>query len=132
MKYVIVALFLIPLLSFGQKKGDTRIIVKASDTSNLFNRVVSYLYDKGYSLERKDDVNEFLQTDEHGMKINAFYKIKAVVRNGEITFTSTINLPTFDKSFDAVFYTKSKSINRQVWDVVDDIAKQFGVVSYSK
>jgi hypothetical protein len=131
MKYVIATLFLIPLLSFGQQKGDTRIIVKASDTSNLFNRVVSYLYDKGYSLERKDDVNGFLQTDEHGMKINALYKIKAVVRNGEITFTSTLNLPTFDKSFDEVKYTKNKTFDRQVWDIVDEIAKQFGTVTYN-
>jgi hypothetical protein len=133
MKYLFLCLFLIPAICFSQSKGDTKIIVKASDTANLFNRVVSYLYEQGYSLERKDEVAGFLQTDEREMKkYTAFYKIKALVKDGTITFTSVMKLPTMEKTFSDVSWTKGDSFYRRVWNIVDEIARQFGAVSYSR
>lgn len=126
-------LLLIPTICFAQSKGDTKIIVKTSDTANLFNRVVSYLYDNGYSLERKDSEAGFLLTDEREMKkYTCLYKIKALVKDGTITFTSTMKLPTLDNSFSEVHWTKGDSFYRRVWDIVDEAAKQFGSVSYSR
>jgi aminopeptidase N len=43
-----------------------------------------------------------------------------------------MQIPAFDKLFDDVTYTKGKSFYRMVWDIVNELAKHFGSVSYSK
>lgn len=86
MKILILLLF--PVLVSAQKKGDNKIIVKASDTTNLFNRVVLSLYDKGYSLEQKDESLKYLATTEKkvhdfgSMKVRVLIKADSVVVTG--------------------------------------------------
>jgi hypothetical protein len=134
MKILLIAFILLPMICFSQEKKDTRIIVAATDTTNLFNRIVFYLYEQGYSLERKDEAVGFLQTDEREMKkVSVLYKIKVLVNNGTMTFTSSIKIPALgDKAFSDTFYTKGDSFYRMSWDITKSIAENFGSLTYGK
>ncbi len=64
MKVLLVVLILLPCAGFCQSKNDTKIIVVVDDTINVLNRIASILYDKGYSMEEKDESVGFLMTKE--------------------------------------------------------------------
>ena len=51
-------------ICFAQSKHDSKIIVTPDDTTNLFNRVVLSLYERGYTLETKDEQLKFIATGE--------------------------------------------------------------------
>ena len=65
MKILLLPILLFPLFLFGQPvKNDTKIIVTV-DTANVYNKIVSELFDKGYSVETKDDGLKFIVSTEN-------------------------------------------------------------------
>lgn len=139
---IIIGLFLIPALAFSQQKKDTKITTTAKDTGNLFNRVAMTLIDNGFPIEQKDKDLGYIQTGERKIeKAEGSSKIRAVIKDSIITFTSTfainveITLSGVKSSrvFEPVYYGGMKgSMIRRAWEIMDEIAKQFGAVSYSK
>lgn len=140
MKSIITCLFLIcAFQSYSQQKNDSKIIVIVADTSNLINRITLSLYDKGYTMEEKDNTVGFLLTKEKfERKVVGSRKIKALIKGNTIEFTGLcrIELSTFDKDnnrFEPVLYKGMKgSLYMVAWHEMEEIAKQFGPVTYSK
>jgi hypothetical protein len=119
--------FIIPILSFTQEKRDTKIKVIVIDTTNLFNRLASYLYENDYSMEEKDPIGGFLLTKARPLKkANAYYKIKTLAKDSTLIISGLLNMPVFGKDFDPVEWTKSKSLNTEIWKYMVDIANHFG------
>ncbi|HMC87887.1 MAG TPA: hypothetical protein VKI61_20335 [Chitinophagaceae bacterium] len=128
-----------PLLA--QQKHDTKIVVTATDTVNLFKRVALYLLDQGYTIENKYDDLQSLTTGAHewtGLTA-ATYKIGVRVNGSEITFTGQMRLEvailgTQPSSYDLIDYRPSKQhMYHKVWDWMETIAKHFGTeIKYEK
>lgn len=133
MKYILASLFLIcTLSSFSQQKKDTKVIVAVSDTTNIFNRLTKAFYEKGYTLETKDETAGFINTKEKEMdKYTPFQTIRAFVSGNTITFTSKIRMGNLG-TFDIEFYNRRKNAYVAAWEEMESIAKQFGTLTYSK
>jgi DNA polymerase II large subunit len=134
MRQLLLGLFLICTLSaFTQQKKDTKVSVVASDTSNLFNRVALAFYQKGYTLETKDETVGFMHTKEKEMeKYTPYQTISTFVVNGVITMTSKIRMGNLG-TFDVEFYNRKKQAFTAAWEEMESIAKQFGdKLTYSK
>lgn len=143
MRFTTVVLFLIcSLSSYSQKKGDTKIIVEVIDTTNLFNKVAMAFYEKGFSLEQKDDQLKFIATDEKNlpkdramqMKLRAFIKDNTLIISGLIAINMDIIVQTKTKQWDVAEYRGMKGSAYMVtWEEMESIAKLFGdKISYSK
>jgi hypothetical protein len=125
---------------YCQSKGDSKIVVVAADTSDLFNRVVMYFYEHGYTVAQKDPLLGFVATDEKGYG-SVSIKVNALVKGSTIVFTSmwasNISLDfggvKSERNFSPVKYGGVKGSDyRLTWDETAKIAKAFGEVSYSK
>jgi hypothetical protein len=139
MKNILFGLFLIPALSFAQQKGDSKIIVVASDTTNLLNRIAITFIDKGYSIEGKDPAIGYVASGEKTMKtVAASTKVRAIVKDSTIVFTGLCALDIKILDSERTFYPTSYKTNkgnifRTAWDEMYFIAKQFGTrISFSK
>ncbi|MFL5740447.1 MAG: hypothetical protein ACJ75B_09540 [Flavisolibacter sp.] len=131
-----------PVFGFSQQKKDTKIIVSSSDTVNLVNRIAIAFIEKGYSIDQKDPTIGFVATGEKPMKnYAASTKIRAIVKVDTITFTSFLALDVevniagvkMARTFDPVFHATAKgNLNRKAWDEMEEIATQFGSVTYGK
>ena len=112
MKLFLLFLILSSQLVFAQSKGETKIYVQPTDTSNLFNKVVSYLYANGYTLEAKDEQFKFIATNEramekyekHQMKIRVSIKENILIFSGEVYVYSTEP----NKVFTPIYYRTNK------------------------
>lgn len=133
---------LISLNASGQSKNDKKIIVTVTDTVNLFNRIALSLYDKGYTLENKDQELGFLSTNDKPI-INgtSLYKMKALIKGNTVTFTGSIavlvslfgSTKMSERTYsDMLFYGMKNSPNMISWREVVEVAKEFGTLSYSK
>lgn len=140
MKFIIIiGLFLIPALSFSQSKNDSKVIVAVTDTTNLLNRIAAVLYDKGYTMEEKDASVGFLLTKEKfERKVVGSRKIKALIKGNIVEFSGLcrVELSANEREkgrFEPVLYRGMKgSLYMVAWSEMDEIAKQFGAVTYSK
>lgn len=139
----IIGLFLIPALSFGQNKKDTKIIVKVSDTANLFNRLVSSFYDRGYTLEEKDPVGGLMLTKEQNIKNDMTWSViyRARVTDSTILITGKVWSMLADgimnnnrsKTFTDITYMGSKKSPMMLgWYEMVEIVKQFGTLAFTK
>lgn len=133
---------LICTLCHSQEKKDSKIIVTASDTASLFDRVALAFYEKGFTLEQKDEKVKFLATADKTLKSNANfdYRYRALIKGNQITFFGEIALnhdfivKTKTKQFDPIEFRGTKgSAFRDTWDEMESIARQFGTeIRYSK
>ena len=140
---IITLLFWICSISgYSQEKKDSKIIVTASDTGNLFNRIVLSLYEKGYSLENKDQELGFISTTEKPIpKTAGSMKVRAMIKESIITFTGLFAIDVemklfgtkLERTFDPVTFWGEKNGSYKIcWREIEAIAKQFGNVTYSK
>lgn len=138
---VICGLFLFYALSLlGQNKNDTKIIVEAKDTVNLFNRIALALYDADYSLEEKDPSVGFMLTKEKfERKVVGSRKIKVLIKGNLVEFSGLcrLELSALEREkgrFDPVYYRGMKgNLYMVTWEEMLSIGKQFGdKISYSK
>lgn len=143
MKKLIVCLFLIPTLAFGQSKKDTKISVTTTDTSGLFKRVALAMYERGYTFENKDDQLQFISTHPKQLqKWSAEMKFRMLVKDSTVSITGSIALNVelslggvkSTKSFSDIYYGGAKnSPLREAWVEMDTIARLIGgKVTYSK
>jgi hypothetical protein len=137
MKQILLCLFLIcALYSLGQQKNDSKVIVTVTDTANLFNRLAMAFYEKGYTMETKDESAGFINTKEKEMdKYSPYQTIRAFIRGNTIMLSSKIrmgSLGTFDIEYNKAM-DKYKTAYSAAWNEMKDIAKQFGNnITYSK
>jgi hypothetical protein len=137
MKPFLLCLFLIPVLSFAQKH-DTKIIVAVTDTSNIIKRVADVLNERGYTIDQQSE--KFVSTKEKGLQKASApteIKLRAFFKEGTLTFTGEfkVNLNLFGEppSFSQIENRGAKnSLFKISWTEMEDIAKQFGSVSYSR
>jgi hypothetical protein len=133
-----VSLLLLPFISIGQNKKDTKIIVTVTDTTNLFNRLALAFIEKGYTLEQKDKELGFIATGEKTHpKMAASKKLRAQIIKGTIIFTGLVALDSqiagLARTFDPLQYRGAKgSVFMDAWEEMKGIASQFGTLAYSK
>jgi hypothetical protein len=144
MKYILSFSFLLwALTSFSQEKKDSKIIVTVSDTTNLFNRLALAFYEKGYSLENKDQQLKVIFTNEkHIDKSARSMKIMALIKDSNIVFSGVQALDIeqkilgtkLERVFEPVLYRRDKGSDFYVcWQEIESIAKQFGTnITFSK
>ena len=140
---LLLILLLLPLFAGSQNKKDTKIVVIANDTSNLFKRVALELIDWGYVLEEKDADLKFISTGEKSLKkLTASSKIKVVIKDSVIIFSPMVRLDFSlmdEKStFQPVEYRKPDLMHKgsafdTVWKEAMEVANKFGSnITYSK
>lgn len=145
-------LLLILIKSEGQQRTtkapepprkSSKIIVMVRDSSNmLLDRIAGALYDKGFTIENKDDKVKFISTkDLPSKKWATIYKIKARINDTAIVFTGQI---AFNKDTDILGMKESVKTYwdieagkggsmKEAWNELDTIARMFGdKVVYSK
>jgi hypothetical protein len=139
----ILQLLLIPTFSFSQKpvKKDTKIIVIPTDTINLLNKISIALYEKGYSIESKDEQLKFIASTEKGfgdysVKIRAFINDSVIVFTGQMASNISLSLwgAKTERAFENIYYGGMKGSQfRKAWDELDSFARIFGThIMYSK
>lgn len=109
-------------------KKASKIIVLTKDSANtLIDRIAGVLYDKGYTIENKDERAKFISTKERqGGKWATYYKVRARINDTAIVFTGQITLNK-DGDFWGIDYSGSKiSAMREAWNELDAIARTFG------
>lgn len=127
--------------SFGQKRGDNKIVVTVSDTSDLFRRVALVLVDKGYSLDKKDKELGYITTEPKKLtKWRPEMKITAQIRDSRIIlsgFADTKGKLAVDGlhssgTFDPIVYASNGSIMSYCWNELVDLGKKLGTLSFTK
>lgn len=136
------SLFLICTSANAQTKKDSKIIVTVADTANLFNTVVSKLFEKGFTILQKDESLGLIATGEKSIKSAASIKLKAIVKDSTITlFGEVANDVTveiwgakLERTFAQIYFGGMKGSDmRNGWNEMDSIAHEFGnKISYSK
>lgn len=109
-------------------KKSNKIIVIVNDSANtLLDQIAGVLYDKGYTIENKDEKVKFISTKEReGKKWATYYKVRARINDTAIVFTGQIALNK-DGDFWDIDYSGSKiSAMREAWNELDAIARMFG------
>lgn len=147
-------ILLISVNSIAQKVAETKpnepprkaskIIVLVRDSANtLFDKLTLALFDKGFTVDNKDERLKLISTKERPMpKGNMLTKIQARINDTAIVFTSTMALGfemkildvKMEQTYDPVTYSGMKgSYMRVAWNELDAIARMFGdKIVYSK
>lgn len=119
-------------------KKSSKIIVLVRDTANTaIDRITVALFDRGYTIESKDEKLKILSTKEKSSKKYAtLIKIRASVNDTAIVFTGVIALGFDVELFGArdlqpsyseiSYYGAKKSPLRDAWNELDAIARTFG------
>jgi hypothetical protein len=137
MKRLLLLLF-IPFSAIAQQppKKSNKIIVMAKDSAGaLLDRIAGVLYDKGFTIETKDDKVKFISTkDLPSKKWMTIYKIKArindtaIVFTGQIAFnkdTDILGMKEAVKTYWDIESGKGGSMH-EAWNELDAIARLFG------
>lgn len=140
----ILLLLLLPVMGYSQEKKSNKIIAHVNDSSKaLFGKLVTELFDMGFTLENKDQALGIISTNERpSKKYGATSKIRARITDSTIVFSSVIALDfepsllgsRITKSFTEVSYIGSKrSPMRECWDELNALALKFSNnITYSK
>lgn len=125
------------------RKSSKIIVLVTDSTNNLFDKVILTLFDKGFTIDNKDERLKIISTKERPMKKGNFLtKIQARINDTAIVFTSTMALgfqmkilgTTMEQTYDPVTYSGLKgSYMRIAWNELEEIARLFGDnIVYSK
>lgn len=140
-KYLLLIPFLIlaSLSLSAQKNKPRKIIVVATDTTNLFNRVALAFYDKEYTIDNKDPQAGFISTKEKAIKAgySTDVKLRAQIKDSIIVFTGEmrVNVSLYGQpaSFDPIYEWGMKGTPARLsWMEMEGIAKEFGPVTYAR
>lgn len=116
-------------------KKSSKIIVQIKDSANtLLDRIAGVLYDKGYTIENKDEKVKFISTKEReGKKWSTYSKVRARINDTAIVFTGQIALRKDGDYWDVDYRGSKVSALREAWNELDAIARMFGdKIVYSK
>ena len=142
MKPLLTSIIILSLYVTGlcqPSKKDTKIIV-ALDTTGKYNELCLKLYDVGFSLDKKDPEFKFIETGEksigsRSIKIRAIVKDSIIVFSGLVANDVTISLygAKAERTFSEIYFGGMKGRDLRIaWEYLDNFAKQFGAVKYSK
>jgi hypothetical protein len=147
MKIITIFFFLaIPIVTFSQvdkpPKRASKIIVLISDTDNtLLNKVAKTLFEKGFTIDTKDESAKILSTKEYApghpsifIKMRASINDTSIVFTGTYAWTLTSGLYPHAHEYTPIEYRGLKnSAAMQAWNSFDTIARMFGdKIVYSK
>jgi hypothetical protein len=126
-------------------KKASKIIVLVKDSANtLLNRISAELFDKGYTIDSKDENAKYIVTRERpSNKYGTMSRIRTRINDTAIVFTSQIALNSDRDIFgtkeaaktfyDVDFSGSKKSAMREAWLELEEIARKFGDnIVYSK
>ena len=146
MKSILLISFLIVgATTFAQQackppKKASKIIVLIKDSDNtLLNRIAKILFDKGFTIDTKDETAKILSTKEFAPNHpSLFIKIRASINDSGVVFTGTyawtLTAGLHPQDYTAIEYRGMKgSAAIQAWNSFDAVAKMFGdKILYSK
>jgi len=123
---VTLALLLVPAFSFGQKKGDTKIVI---DTVS-FDKISVVLFENGYTVDNKDEKLKFLSTKTKdigsiGVRIRIMQKDSTLIISGEVVDRA---LMIVLKSNEPIYYNiqfggMKGSTRRDSWNEIVRVSK---------
>lgn len=138
-------IFLTSIKSDGQAtkpnepvKKASKIIVMVRDSANtLLNRLSGILFDKGYTIDAKDEQAKYIITKGQPSKsYGTISKIRARINDTAIVFTSQIAIDSERDILgikrreldymDVDYRGAKKSAMRDAWKEIDSIARMFG------
>jgi hypothetical protein len=135
----LLALFFLVLSfsAFSQSAKDQKVILTPADTSNLFNRLVMALYDRGYTLEQKDDALKFVATSERSIPREAIsVKVRGMVKENTVVLYGLFAMeigPKQSRDFTPIEYRKGKIWSNVHFKELQAIAEAIGgITTYSK
>jgi hypothetical protein len=116
------------------KKANKIIVIVRDSAYNLLDKIASTLYDKGYTIENKDEKVKFISTKERqGEKWSTYYKVRARINDTAIIFTGQIALNKEGNYFDIDYRGSKVSALREAWNELEAIARTFSdKIVYSK
>jgi hypothetical protein len=144
MKYLMIATLTILFYNTSAqppKKANKIIVVTTDSANNELNRIAKVLFDKGFTIETKDETTKTISTKEFAPNHpSIFIKIRASINDTSIVFTGTYmwtltnNLLPTRQEFEAIEYRGMKnSAAMQAWNSLDTIVKSYNSkVIYSK
>lgn len=123
-------------------KKANKIIVLVRDSANtLLNKIAKGLFDKGFTIDTKDETAKTLSTKEFAPNHpSLFIKIRASINDSGVVFTGVYSWTLANRlipngsDYDIIEYRGMKnSAAMQTWNTLDAIAHAFGDnIVYSK
>lgn len=116
-------------------KKSSKIIVMVKDTGDtLMSRITKTLFDKGFTIDTKDESAKILATKEFAPNHpSIFIKIRASINDTSVLFTGTYawtyisGLHPHSQEYDVIEYRGMKnSAAMQAWNSLNSIARMFG------
>jgi hypothetical protein len=138
MKYLMIAVLILlynEVMAQVPPKKSTKIIVLVKDSaSTLLNTIAKGLFDRGFTVETKDENTKTLSTkeftpDHHSMyiKVRASINDSSVVFTGTYAWTMTSGLHPHPHEYTPIeFRGLKKSAAMHAWNSLDKIARNFG------
>ena len=136
MKRLLLALLLLSGHAFSQEppKKASKIIVLIKDTSATISKIAKTLFDKGFTIDTKDDIAKTLSTKEFApnhpsihIKIRVSVNDTSAIFTGTYAWTLTSGLYPSPHEYALIeFRGMKKSAAMQAWNSLDAIAKSFG------
>jgi hypothetical protein len=133
---LILGLFIVSTLCFGQKKKYTRIIITPLDTTNIIERVSDALNERGYTVDQQ--TGKFISTKEKSLakaSASTDIKLKVFYSDGQLSFSGEFRVNVvimgLPPAFTQIENRGAKgSVYRVTWQEMEELAKQFGSVKY--
>lgn len=124
-------LVLIPVFSFGQKKGDTKIVL---DTVNM-DKIILSLFENAYTIDTKDEKLKLLTTKTKdigsiGVRIRIMQKDSVMILSGEVVDRALmIVLASSEPIYSTIQFDGMKgSTRRQAWNELLKVASGMGKI----
>ncbi|HEY8398413.1 MAG TPA: hypothetical protein VIK80_10750 [Flavihumibacter sp.] len=124
-------LVLIPVFSFGQKKGDTKIVL---DTVNM-DKIILSLFENAYTIDTNDEKLKLLTTKTKdigsiGVRIRIMQKDSVMILSGEVVDRALmIVLASSEPIYSTIQFGGMKgSTRRQAWNELLKVASGMGKI----
>lgn len=139
MKIFIPLLLLVPVITIAQpippKKAKKVFVSNHDSTAAVINKLALLLFERGFTIENKDEKMGFISTKEQPSKrFGTSMKVRAIVKDSMVVFTATVAItsgesnPTF---LDVYFGGAKWSPLRDSWNELVAIASAYGkIVKY--
>ena len=133
-----IIILLISVVSYSQDKppkGTTRMAVTVTDTTNLYNRISLLLYEKGFSIDNRDQGLGFIASSEKVVNDFCSMKVHILIKDSTVTITPFLatNISTgsgmfkTERSFETIKYGGMKGSGQRIaWEETMSIAAAFG------
>jgi len=136
--FIVSTIFLILTIpGISQSKGDSKIIVTVSDTTNLYERVKLRLIKGDFIIKETGNRDTIVTYPRELKTVSGYAVFRAVLNNNQVTFSGSYNLKKSDyfgyekpsrDSKPIIYYKGSKT-----WRFLHNVAESIGSdLSYQK